>query len=112
MRDHAHLRPRCRFTAAVARIRNNLSYGTHVFFQSNAFSYVHTPLITASDCEGAGEMFQVSTLLTDKGAKVPLDKVPKTKEGELDYTKDFFKKPAFLTVSGQLNVEVKFFFFW
>jgi asparaginyl-tRNA synthetase len=76
-----------------------------LFFQSRGFLYVHTPIITASDCEGAGEMFQVTTILPDK--KKSIDEVPIEKDKKtIDYTKDFFKKPAFLTVSGQLSVEV------
>ncbi len=105
LRDIAHLRPRTNLIGATARVRNNLSLATHLFFQSRGFLYVHTPIITASDCEGAGEMFQVTTLLPDK--KKTIDEVPVEKEKKtIDYTKDFFKKPAFLTVSGQLSVEV------
>ena len=105
LRDIAHLRPRTNLIGAVARIRNNLALATHLFFQSRGFLYVHTPIITASDCEGAGEMFQVTTILPDK--KKSIDEVPIEKDKKtIDYTKDFFKKPAFLTVSGQLSVEV------
>lgn len=105
LRDIAHLRPRTNLIGATARVRNNLALATHLFFQSKGFLYVHTPIITASDCEGAGEMFQVTTVLPAKNQSVdqiPIDKEKKT----VDYTKDFFKKPAFLTVSGQLSVEV------
>lgn len=89
LRTIAHLRPRTNTQGAVARVRNALAFATHRFFQERGFLYVHTPVITASDCEGAGEMFRVSTL--------PL--------GEKDLAKDFFGKEAFLTVSGQLNGE-------
>ncbi|KAI7843684.1 hypothetical protein COHA_002584 [Chlorella ohadii] len=171
LREKAHLRPRTNTIGAVARIRNALAYATHKFFQDRGFLYVHTPIITASDCEGAGEMFQVTTLLSkvdevpevappspeelqalqdqvaaqgaavkeakaaaaankeDKAAaaaskeavaqllklKEQLAKaeeaarnaggIPKTADGKVDYTKDFFSKPAYLTVSGQLNGE-------
>ncbi len=90
LRDIAHLRPRSNTFAAVARVRNAMAYAIHKYFQENGFLYVNTPIITESDCEGAGEMFQVTTL--------PIDKIT----GELDYTKDFFGKKASLTVSGQL----------
>lgn len=106
LRDIAHLRPRTNLIGAVARIRNNLALATHLFFQSRGFLYIHTPIITASDCEGAGEMFQVTTVLPEKNHpidQVPIDKTKKT----IDYSQDFFKKPAFLTVSGQLSVEVR-----
>ena len=105
----AHLRPRTNTLACVARVRSALAFATHEFFNKNGFQYVHTPIITASDCEGAGEMFAVTTLLSKaeehakaKGGPVTL---PLTPEGKVDYTSDFFDKPAFLTVSGQLNVE-------
>lgn len=98
LREIAHLRPRTNTLGAIARIRNALALATHLFFQERGFLYVHTPIITASDCEGAGEMFQVTTL--------KLNQVPTTKEGAVDFTKDFFGKPAFLTVSGQLNGEI------
>ncbi|KAL4434001.1 hypothetical protein ABPG75_000442 [Micractinium tetrahymenae] len=171
LREKAHLRPRTNTIGAVARIRNALAYATHRFFQERGFLYVHTPIVTASDCEGAGEMFQVTTLLSkideepeeqpptaeelealraqvaaqgaavkeakaaasadkeDKEAakkskaevaellklKAQLEKaeeaarnaggIPRTAEGRVDYSKDFFSKPAYLTVSGQLNGE-------
>ncbi|EGR31447.1 hypothetical protein IMG5_108960 [Ichthyophthirius multifiliis] len=103
LREHAHLRPRSNTIGAVARVRNNLSYATHIYFQSNGFQYIHTPIITASDCEGAGEMFQVTTVLPKPNLEAI--KIPKNKKQLIDYTKDFFKKPSFLTVSGQLSVE-------
>lgn len=103
LRGICHLRPRTNAISSVARIRNSLSYATHQFFQKRGFLYVHTPIITASDCEGAGEMFQVTTTLPK--IKEGVNKIPTTKEGLVDYEKDFFKKPAFLTVSGQLAVE-------
>ncbi|CAE7688301.1 asnS [Symbiodinium microadriaticum] len=102
LRSIAHLRPRSNLIGCVARVRSALAYATHEFFRSNGFMYVHTPLITAADCEGAGEMFQVTTMMAEaeKDGK-PLPMV----NGKFDYTKDFFQKPAFLTVSGQLSVE-------
>ena len=96
LRTIAHLRPRTNTIGAVARVRNALSFATHKFFQERKFLYVHTPIITASDCEGGGEMFRVSTL--------DLDKVIKDKKA--DFSQDFFQKPAYLTVSGQLNGEI------
>ncbi|KAJ0563372.1 putative asparagine--tRNA ligase [Helianthus annuus] len=143
LRDYVHLRPRTNTIAAIARIRNALAYATHTFFQKHGFLYVHTPIITTSDCEGAGEMFQVTTLINEaekiekeliknppptqedvdsaksdvkaKGeivAKLKADKagfklkpgIPK-KDGKIDYGQDFFARQAFLTVSGQLQVE-------
>ena len=98
LRTIAHLRPRTNKYGAAFRIRSELSYAIHSFFHSRGFRYVHTPIITASDCEGAGEMFQVTTL--------DLNNVPKTKDGKVDYTQDFFGKEARLTVSGQLNGEM------
>lgn len=103
LRGICHLRPRTNAISCVARIRNALSFATHQFFQQRGFLYVHTPIITASDCEGAGEMFQVTTVLPKPKDKSSL--IPITKEGSVDYDKDFFKKPSFLTVSGQLAVE-------
>lgn len=97
LRTIAHIRPRTNSLGAVARVRNALAFGTHRFFQENNFLYIQTPIITGSDCEGAGEMFRVSTF----DPKNP----PLTKEGEIDYKQDFFGKPAFLTVSGQLEAE-------
>jgi asparaginyl-tRNA synthetase len=97
LRTIAHLRARTNTIGAVARIRNALSYATHQFFQEKGFLYVHTPIITGSDCEGAGEMFRVTTL--------DLNKLPLNDKGKVDNSKDFFGKETFLTVSGQLNVE-------
>ena len=96
LREIAHLRPRTNTFGAVARLSNALSFAIHSFFQEKGFIYFHNPIITASDCEGAGEMFQVTTL--------PLENIP-TNEGKIDYTKDFFGKKASLTVSGQLEGE-------
>jgi asparaginyl-tRNA synthetase len=96
LRTLAHLRPRTNTFGAIARVRNCVCKSIHDFFQEQGFLYVHTPIITASDCEGAGEMFKVTTL--------NLDKLPK-QDGKIDYTQDFFDRPAFLTVSGQLQVE-------
>lgn len=98
LRTIAHLRPRTNTLGAVARVRNSLSIATHLFFQSRGFLYIHTPIITASDCEGAGKMFRVTTL-------DPLNP-PKTENGEVDFSQDFFGKPSYLTVSGQLNGEI------
>jgi asparaginyl-tRNA synthetase len=97
LREISHLRARTNMFGAVARVRNTLSYSVHRYFQENGFVYVNTPIISASDCEGAGEQFQVTTL--------DLDKVPKTGDGQVDYSKDFFGKRSFLTVSGQLEGE-------
>lgn len=97
LREYAHLRPRTNITGAVMRVRNSLSQAIHRFFHENGYLWVSTPIITTSDCEGAGEMFRVSTL--------DLLNVPKTLKGEVDFSEDFFGKEAFLTVSGQLNVE-------
>ena len=97
LRTISHLRPRTNTFNAVFRVRSVLSFAIHQFFQERNFVYVHTPIITSSDAEGAGEMFSVTTL--DPNA------IPKTDDGKVDYTKDFFGKPAHLTVSGQLNVE-------
>jgi asparaginyl-tRNA synthetase len=101
LREHAHLRPRSNIHGAAMRVRNAMAYATHQFFQTRGFLYIHTPLITESDCEGAGEMFSVTTLLS----KHPDGKLPTTAEGAIDYSKDFFDRAAFLSVSGQLNVE-------
>jgi len=102
LRTHAHLRPRSRLGSAVVRVRHALAFATHEFFNAQGFLYIHTPLITAADCEGAGEQFTVTTLLADEGK--PAD-VPLTATGAVDYSKDFFGKKTGLTVSGQLNVE-------
>lgn len=97
LRTVAHLRPRTNTFNAVFRVRSILSYAIHKFFQERGFVYVHTPLITSSYCEGAGEMFTVSTL--------DFNNIPKTEDGKVDYSKDFFGKNSHLTVSGQLDVE-------
>ena len=97
LRTVAHLRPRTNTFMAVFRVRSLVAYAIHKFFQEQGFVYVHTPLITGSDCEGAGEMFRVTTL--------DMDNAPTNEEGKVDYTKDFFGKPVNLTVSGQLNGE-------
>ena len=98
LRSIAHLRPRTNKYGAAFRIRSQLAYAIHKFFQERGFKYVHTPIITGSDCEGAGEMFQVTTL--------DLNNLPRTKDGKIDYSQDFFGKEAHLTVSGQLNGEM------
>jgi asparaginyl-tRNA synthetase len=98
LRSIAHLRPRTNTLGAVTRVRNALAFATHRFFQERGFLYIHTPVITASDCEGAGKMFQVTTL--------DLNNIPKTPENKVDYSQDFFGTPAYLTVSGQLNGEI------
>ena len=97
LRTVSHLRPRTNTFQATFRVRSLIAYAIHRFFQERDFVYVHTPLITASDAEGAGEMFQVTTL--------PLENVPKTEDGNIDYSEDFFGKHTSLTVSGQLNGE-------
>ena len=103
LRTMPHMRVRTNTFQAVFRVRSLIALAIHSFFAERGFVYVHTPIITGSDAEGAGEMFQVTTL--------PLEEVPKTEEGEVDYTEDFFKKPTNLTVSGQLNVESYIFAF-
>ena len=148
LRDIAHLRPRTKLISAVTRVRNNLAYATHRFFQERGFLYIHTPILTASDCEGAGEMFQVTTMMPEpqqpitkvpmyeyvgqeleetkeepekkKGKKdkkkkdqaqeeAPVEEAPKEMipldQRKVNFKKDFFGKPANLTVSGQLSVE-------
>ena len=97
LRTIAHLRPRANTYNAVFRVRSVAAYALHKFFNERGFVYVHTPLITGSDCEGAGEMFQVTTL--------DINNPPRNEDGTVDYTKDFFGKKTSLTVSGQLNVE-------
>ena len=97
LRTIQHLRPRTNLFSAAFRVRSVAAHAIHCFFQDRGFVYVHTPIITASDCEGAGEMFQVTTL--------DLENVPKNEDGTVDYSKDFFGKRASLTVSGQLNAE-------
>jgi asparaginyl-tRNA synthetase len=98
LREIAHLRPRSNLFGAVFRVRSRLAYAIHQFFQEKGFYYVHTPIVTASDAEGAGDMFRVTTL--------DLANPPKTEQGEIDSTKDFFGKKTFLTVSGQLEAEI------
>lgn len=98
LRTIAHLRPRTNKYGAAFRVRSELSFAIHKFFNDRGFRYVHTPIITGSDCEGAGEMFQVTTL--------DLNNVPKLPDGSVDYSKEFFGKAAHLTVSGQLNGEM------
>ena len=97
LRTIQHLRPRTNLFSATYRVRSVAAYAIHNFFQSRGFVYVHTPIITASDCEGAGEMFRVTTLEPENP--------PRTEDGQVDFTQDFFGKPASLTVSGQLNAE-------
>ena len=98
LREKAHLRPRTNTFGAVLRVRSALAYAIHTFFHERGFYYLNTPLITASDCEGAGAMFQVTTL--------PLNDLPHTEDGAVDYSADFFGKPTALTVSGQLEGEL------
>lgn len=98
LREQAHLRFRTNTFGCVFRLRNALAYAIHKYFYDRQFVYIHTPIITGSDCEGAGEMFQVTTL--------PLSKIPVTETGTVDFEQDFFEKPTHLTVSGQLNAEL------
>ncbi len=97
LREVGYLRPRVNLFQAVFRVRSVVAMAIHTYFQENGYIYFHAPLITASDCEGAGEMFQVTTL--------DLEKLPKTEDGKIDFHQDFFGKPASLTVSGQLQAE-------
>ena len=97
MREIAHLRPRANLYNAAFRVRSEAAYAVHNFFHERGFVYAHTPIITASDCEGAGEMFRITTL--------DIDNPPRTEDGKINYTEDFFGKAANLTVSGQLNAE-------
>ncbi len=97
LREIAHLRPRSNLFGSVFRVRSRLAFAIHQFFQERGFVYVHTPIITGSDCEGAGELFRVT--------QIDLQNPPRTKEGEIDYAKDFFARSTFLTVSGQLEAE-------
>ena len=103
LRTISHLRPRTNTFQAVFRVRSLIAYAIHNFFMERGFVYVHTPIITGSDCEGAGEMFQVTTM--------DLNNLPRDEKGSLDYSQDFFGKPTNLTVSGQLNVETYAFAF-
>src|SRR6185295_5903404 len=98
LREWAHLRPRTNTFGAVARVRNRICRSIHDFFQEEGFLYLHTPIITASDCEGAGAMFRVST--------IDPAKPPRNDKGEVDFGQDFFQRPAYLTVSGQLEGEI------
>jgi len=98
LREIAHLRPRTNLFGAVFRVRSRLAYAIHQFFQEKGFFYIHTPIITASDCEGAGEMFRVTTL--------DMDKPPRDEAGAVDFSKDFFDRSSYLTVSGQLEAEI------
>jgi asparaginyl-tRNA synthetase len=98
LREHAHLRFRTNLFGAVTRVRHSMIYAIHSFFNERGFYNVHTPIITASDAEGAGEMFQVTTL--------DLDKLPRTEDGKIDFSQDFFGRAANLTVSGQLEAEL------
>ncbi|HEY4998184.1 MAG TPA: amino acid--tRNA ligase-related protein, partial [Usitatibacter sp.] len=97
LREVAHLRPRTNVIGATTRVRHTLAMAIHRFFSEDGFVWVNTPIITASDAEGAGELFRVSTL--------DMANLPRTPDGKVDYSKDFFGREAFLTVSGQLNVE-------
>ncbi len=97
LREIAHLRPRSNLFSSIFRVRSSLAFAVHQFFQERGFIYVHTPIITGSDCEGAGELFQVTTM--DPGNE------PRTESGAIDYAKDFFARPTYLTVSGQLEAE-------
>ncbi|KAK9274675.1 hypothetical protein L1049_021926 [Liquidambar formosana] len=107
LRIQAHLRPRTNTFGAIARVRNALAYATHKFFQENGFVWISSPIITASDCEGAGEQFCATTLIpsSHEATDSRVDAIPQTKEGLIDWTQDFFGKRASLTVSGQLNAE-------
>ncbi len=98
LREWAHLRPRTNTFGAVARVRNTVCRAIHDFFQQRDFLYVHTPVITTSDCEGAGQMFRVTTL--------DLENPPRNEQGQIDYSRDFFERPSYLTVSGQLEAEI------
>jgi asparaginyl-tRNA synthetase len=97
LREWAHLRPRTNSFSAVMRVRNRICHSIHEFFQEHGFLYVHTPIITSSDCEGAGEMFRVTTLDPENLPRV---------DGHVDFQQDFFDRPSYLTVSGQLNAEI------
>jgi asparaginyl-tRNA synthetase len=98
LREWAHLRPRTNTFGAIARVRNQVCRSIHDFFQENGFFYIHTPIITASDCEGAGQLFRVTTL--------DLANVPRAPTGQVDFQQDFFDRPSYLTVSGQLEAEI------
>jgi asparaginyl-tRNA synthetase len=98
LREIAHLRPRSNLFSSIFRVRSRLAFAAHQFFQERGFVFIHTPIITSSDCEGAGELFRVTTL-------DPAAAELRTTDGEIDYTKDFFARPTYLTVSGQLEAE-------
>lgn len=98
LRTIAHLRPRTNTLGAVTRVRNALAFATHLFYQERGFLYINTPIVTASDCEGAGKMFRVTTLDPNAPPRLP--------DGQIDFSQDFFGKPSYLTVSGQLNGEI------
>ena len=98
LREIAHLRPRTNYFGCVLRLRHAMSYAIHTYFNQNGYFYMHTPIITGSDAEGAGAMFSVTTM--------DLNNIPKNSEGHVDYTQDFFGKPTCLTVSGQLEGEL------
>ena len=104
LRQSLHIRPRSSIIGASMRLRNSISFATHLFFQAMGFYYIHTPIITCSDCEGAGEMFGVTHIVNKEGNKDELP-VQKKKKNLIDFGKDFFARRTFLTVSGQLNVE-------
>src|SRR6058998_1947062 len=97
LREIAHLRPRSNLFSSIFRVRSRLAFAVHQFFQERGFVCVHTPIITGSDCEGAGELFRVTTL--------DAEKIPRAADGKTDYTNDFFARPTYLTVSGQLEAE-------
>src|SRR3954463_14281143 len=97
LREIAHLRPRSNLFGCVFRVRSRLAFAVHQFFQERGFVYVHTPIITGSDCEGAGELFRVST--------IDINNPPRRQDGAVDYSKDFFARSTYLTVSGQLEAE-------
>src|SRR3954470_944105 len=97
LREISHLRPRSNLFGSVFRVRSRLAFAIHKFFQERGFVYVHTPIITGSDCEGAGELFRVT--------QIDLKNPPKTTSGDIDYAKDFFARATYLTVSGQLEAE-------
>merc|ERR1712156_991445 len=100
-----HMRARTKVIRAAQTIRNEACKATHDFFYDRGFQYIHTPLITGADCEGAGEGFTVTTMLDNKGEARRIEDIPVTQDGRVDFSKDFFKRQACLTVSGQLHVE-------
>eukprot|EP00850_Spirogloea_muscicola_P024094 SM000440S16151 [mRNA] locus=s440:18060:30688:- [translate_table: standard] len=104
LRTIAHLRPRTNTMGAVSRVRASLAFATHQFFHDSGFAWVASPIITASDCEGAGEQFCVTTLISESTKDAST--IPKAEDGTIDFSQDFFGKPAYLTVSGQLNAEI------